>query len=124
MKIIACISLLFITLVSCEQILEERRYQNAQENYTSPYMGKWIGNYSGEGNGTLVLNVKKSGSIEVIRTDSQNQQESYFTNVFEGGSLYGNSSLNSGFTLYGNMEQKSGTWKMGDWKGTWSVTKQ
>ena len=48
----------------------------------------------------------------------------FYTTVYEGGSIYNSPSPNTGFTLYGNMEQKGGTWKQGSSTGTWSVTKQ
>ena len=37
--------IILISMVSCERILEERRSQNEQENYVSPYKGIYVGNY-------------------------------------------------------------------------------
>ncbi len=111
------------SLSSCAEFWRDQEKRIAEENYISPYMGIWNGTYSGDENGTLSLNVKKDGRIEVTRKH-YDSNDIFYTTIYEGGSIYNSPSLNSGFTLYGNMEQKGGTWKMGDWKGSWSVTKQ
>lgn len=120
------ILLLFVVVSSvsssCEHVLEDVRLKEEQAAQTSPYMGRWIGSYSGSENGSLILDIKKSGSVEIIRSGSATQ-DIYYTNVY-GGNIQNTSSPNSGFTLYGNMETHSGTWKMGSSSGTWSVTKQ
>ncbi|WP_313003919.1 hypothetical protein [Chryseobacterium gleum] len=125
MKNIRLFLLLFLisgVLFSCEDILENKRLKEEQDNQTSPYMGRWVGTYTGSENGNLVLDIKKSGSVEVIRTIN-NTQDVYYTNLY-GGAIYNTASPNSGFVLYGNMENHSGTWKMGAGSGNWSVTKQ
>lgn len=108
---------------SCEQILDDMQLKKEQQAQTSAYMGRWSGSYSGDESGTLVLDIKKSGSVEVIRS-SNGVEDRYYTEIFSGASLHVASSPNSGFTLYGNMETHSGTWKMGKSSGTWSVNKQ
>jgi hypothetical protein len=113
-----------LSLISCENILDDAQRKKEQENYTTPFMGKWSGNYTGEQNGTLFLNVSKSGSIEVTRS-SGGSQEVFYTSLLGGGSgsINNTSPSSSGFELYGNLESKSGTWKMGGQKGNWSVAK-
>lgn len=108
---------------SCEHILDDMQLKKEQQAQTSAYMGRWSGSYSGDESGTLVLDIKKSGSVEVIRS-SNGIEDRYYTEIFSGASLQVSSSPNSGFTLYGNMETHSGTWKMGKSSGTWSVNKQ
>jgi len=110
-------------LDSCDNILDNVRSKEEQQAQTSPYMGRWIGNYSGDENGTLVLDIKKSGSVEVIRS-SGGMQDTYYTSLSGGASFFNTPSPNTGFTLFGNMETHSGTWKMSNSKGSWSVTKQ
>jgi len=108
---------------SCEHIMDDMQLKKEQQAQTSAYMGRWSGSYSGDESGTLVLDIKKSGSVEVIRS-SNGVEDRYYTEIFSGASLHVASSPNSGFTLYGNMETHSGTWKMGKSSGTWSVNKQ
>ncbi|AZA54386.1 hypothetical protein [Chryseobacterium sp. G0201] len=104
-----------------QHVLDEIERDKNEENYTSPYMGKWSGSYSGDLSGTLVLNVTKSGSIEGTKV-SQGHQETFYSGLI-GSSLNSTPTSSSGFTLYGNLESKSGTWKMGNLSGTWSVSK-
>jgi len=83
MKNIRLFLLLFLisgVLFSCEDILENKRLKEEQDNQTSPYMGRWVGTYTGSENGNLVLDIKKSGSVEVIRTIN-NTQDVYYTNL-------------------------------------------
>lgn len=108
---------------SCENILDNVRSKEEQQAQTSPYMGRWIGSYSGDENGSLVLDIKKSGSVEVSRS-SGGMQDTYFTSLSGGASFFNTPSPNSGFTLLGNMDTHSGTWKMGNSNGSWTVTKQ
>ncbi|MDQ1096746.1 MULTISPECIES: hypothetical protein [Chryseobacterium] len=123
------IKLLFLSALtvmifnSCEQIIDNMQLKKEQEAQTSAYMGRWVGNYSGDESGSLILDIKKSGSVEVIRS-SNGVEDRYYTDIFSGASLQVTSSPKSGFTLYGNMETHTGTWKMGNSNGTWSVNKQ
>ena len=74
-----------LSLLSCidaDEIVNNIDQHNAEENYTSPYMGKWVGTYSGDAiNGTLILNVSKSGSIEVTRAENGSTGEVYYTGL-------------------------------------------
>lgn len=110
-----------LSVFSCQHVLDEIERDKNEENYTSPYMGKWSGSYSGDQSGTLILNVTKSGSIEGTKV-SQGHQETFYSGLI-GSSINSTSTSSSGFILYGNLESKSGTWKMGSLSGTWSVTK-
>ncbi|GAB0157477.1 hypothetical protein CHRYSEOSP005_27540 [Chryseobacterium sp. Alg-005] len=115
---------LLIGLTSCSHIIDEIDRDREEENYTTPYMGKWQGSYTGDENGTLTMNVNKSGSIEVIRT-SGSFQETFYISLLGGGSgaIYTNTGSASGFIVYGSLESKSGTWIKGNMKGSWSVVK-
>ncbi|WP_147473894.1 hypothetical protein [Chryseobacterium nematophagum] len=113
-------------MFSCSYIVDEMYLHDAQNNYISPYQGKWVGSYIGDMNGTIILNVSKSGDIEVIRLVNGNIEETYFTSLLGGGSgaLNPSPSPISGFRLYGSLETKSGTWKQQNIGGSWTVTKQ
>lgn len=115
---------LLFSFTSCNHIIDEIDRDREEENYTTPYMGKWQGSYTGDENGTLTLNVSKSGSIEVIRT-SGSFQETFYTSLAGGGSgaISTSSGSPSGFIIYGSLETKSGTWVKGNLKGNWSVAK-
>lgn len=117
--IIAPLFLLF----SCSEIVDNIDKNRADENYVSPYMGKWVGAYSGEVSGTLILNVSKSGSVEVTRA-AGDVTEVYYTGFQGSDGALSPSTSPKGFTLYGNLHTKSGTWKLQNWSGSWSVTKQ
>jgi len=113
------------SLFSCQEILDNQRERDEQENYTSPYKGTWIGNYTGQENGTLTLIVAKNGYTEVIKTSQFSDSETFYSGMItDYGALQSVSSQASGFVLYGNLQNKSGTWKKGEWSGNWSLTKQ
>lgn len=118
-KIFSVLSAL-IFLFSCDEIERNRE----QDNYVTPYKGKWVGTYTGDQSGTLVLNVGEKGGVEGTRT-SMEFQENFYTSMNGGGSgaLSTMSPSPSGFILYGSLETKSGTWKMGALKGNWTVVK-
>ncbi|HAT3992651.1 hypothetical protein [Elizabethkingia anophelis] len=110
----------FFMFVSCDSMRE----REAIKNYTSPYMGTYVGELSGNVTGALIINIKKSGSVEVTKTFSGNSETFLQGIVFEGGALEKVSSSSTGFTLYGNLNSKGGTWKQGSWSGSWSVIKK
>lgn len=113
-----------LLLSSCSEIADNIHQNNVQDNYVSPYMGKWMGTYSSnEVSGTLILNVSKSGSVEVTRIADGNE-EVYYTSLQEPGGNLNAAPSPKGFTLYGSLHNKSGTWKLQYWSGNWSVTKQ
>ncbi|WP_260256897.1 hypothetical protein [Elizabethkingia miricola] len=113
------IVLILLMFLSCDSMRE----REAIKNYTSPYMGTYVGGLSGNVTGTLTINIKKSGSVEITKTVSGNSETFLQGIVFEGGALDKVSSPSTGFTLYGNLNSKTGTWTQGSWSGTWSVTK-
>ncbi|KFC21206.1 hypothetical protein [Epilithonimonas lactis] len=113
------ITLLFLT--SCDRIIDNYYEQQAQENYTSPYMGKWVGNYTGQGNGTLIISVAKSGSITGNYGPNNDMVLGF---VLDDGALTPVISETPIFTMYGSLNTKKGTWKNGDLTGDWTLTKQ
>lgn len=43
------------SLLSCSELLENINQRDAENSYTSPYKGAWIGTYSGNESGTLLI---------------------------------------------------------------------
>lgn len=122
LKLLIITPLLFLS--SCSEIEDNLDRKREQENYVSPYMGKWTGTYTGEISGTLILNVSKNGSIEVTRIVDPNVEEVYYANLQSAGSAAISPSTSpKGFVLTGSLETKSGTWKQKYWSGSWSVKK-
>ncbi|WP_312389064.1 hypothetical protein [Chryseobacterium sp.] len=120
MKTIKILTLLLTLnfLFSCDEIERNRQ----EDNYVTPYKGKWVGTYTGDQSGTLVLNVGEKGGIEGVRK-SMEFEETFYTSMQGGGSgaISTMSPSPSGFLLYGSLETKSGTWKMGALQGKWTV---
>lgn len=110
-----------ISLQSCEHILDQAEEKRAQENFTAEFMGKWSGTYSGDLSGSLTVNVAKDASAGVTRI-ANGGTDSYWTSLI-GSSFNTTVKSPQGFIIYGNLQNKSGTWEMGSAKGTWSVTK-
>jgi len=111
-------------MTSCDQILDNYWNRKAKEQYVSPYKGIYKGTYSGDEVGTITIEVTKNGNISLTKTSAFGTEDSFsFGTVMDDGSL-NSVRLQSGFTLLGNLNTKSGTWKMGEWKGNWSVLKQ
>ena len=127
-KAIALFTLsVLITMISCDRMLENYWEQKGIENYTSPYKGTYKGSYSGNESGTLSVEVFKSGSIEVIRTNANNYSETFHGAVNDYGAFNTAYSQNTGFQLEGSISANhstSGTWKMGTQTGSWQLTKQ
>lgn len=116
---LACLS-----LISCDEISDSYWDRKAEENYVSPYKGIYKGNYSGDEEGSLTIEVTKSGAVSVTKISSFGQEEAAFSgSVQDNGSLH-TVTMKSGFTLLGDLTNKTGTWKLGNWKGTWSVKKE
>lgn len=113
--------IMLISLASCDRIIDNYYEQQAQENYTSPYMGKWVGNYTGQGNGTLIISVAKSGSITGNYGPNNDMVLGF---VLDDGALTPVISETPIFTMYGSLNTKKGTWKNGDLTGDWTLTKQ
>lgn len=95
-----------------------------EENYVSPYKGVYKGNYSGDEVGSLTIEVAKNGYISVTKVSQFSTENSFVSGMVRDDGALQSVTLQSGFTLQGNLKTKSGTWKMGDWVGNWSVTKQ
>ncbi|ACU08399.1 hypothetical protein FIC_01957 [Flavobacteriaceae bacterium 3519-10] len=113
-----------LTLFSCDQILDNYWDRKAEENYVSPFKGIYKGNYSGDEVGTLSIEVAKNGYTSVTRIAAFGTEESTFSGMVRDDGALQSVKLESGFTLLGNLNAKSGTWKMGDWNGSWTVQKQ
>lgn len=122
--------LVFISLGSCQQILDNYWDRRAEENYVSPYKGVYVGMYTGSDTGTLRVEISSKDFVEVKR----NRTMDGFTETFEGGMI--SSSFNkvisrsSGFTLLGSVTSNpqntySGTWKIDEGNsGTWTLKKE
>ncbi len=112
------------TLCSCQQIIDNYWERKEEENYTSPFKGKYIGSYNGDEIGTLVLEVDKKGYVTVTRNTVIGVNETFVSGVIQDiGALQAVKSQ-SGFTLLGNINAKTGTWKLEHWQGSWTVVKQ
>lgn len=111
-----------ILLSSCQRIIDEKYKQEQQENYVNPYKGIYVGTYAGQENGSLKIEVYKSGTCSITRSIG-NQTEVITSSVNNNGAFNGYVNTN-GFALLGNLETKSGTWKNQNLSGNWSVVKQ
>jgi len=116
--------IILFCLFSCSELLENIDQRDAENSYTSPYRGVWIGTYSGDENGNLTIEVAKNGYTSVSRTTINGIENSFLSGMVRDDGALQSVSLASGFTLYGNFEKKSGTWKIEGRNGNWSVKKQ
>lgn len=125
MKIRPTLTILSIlSLISCQGIIDNLREEDANENYVSPFKGVYKGNYSGDEVGSLTIEVAQNGYISVTKVSQFSTENSFVSGMVRDDGALQSVTLQSGFTLLGNLKTKSGTWKMGDWVGNWSVTKQ
>ena len=125
MKIRLTLTILSIlSLISCQRIIDNLREEEANENYVSPFKGVYKGNYSGDEVGSLTIEVAQNGYISVTKVSQFSTENSFVSGMVRDDGALQSVTLQSGFTLQGNLKTKSGTWKMGDWIGNWSVTKQ
>lgn len=70
-------------------------------------MGTWIGSYTGSESGIIKIEVKKSGSCDVILRDYNYQtRETFYGAVTDYGAIYSAFSQKTGFKLYGNFVLK------------------
>ncbi|MCD9853487.1 hypothetical protein LUD75_02130 [Epilithonimonas sp. JDS] len=120
-KTILSLLIMFCAFISCDRITDNYYEHQAQENYTSPYMGKWVGSYTGQGSGNITLSVSKSGNITGTYGQNNDALVSY---VYDDGTLQPVLSENYTFFLYGKLKDKKGTWKNGTLSGDWTLTKQ
>lgn len=116
MKKYLFIIVVLLSVLSCDAYWERQN----MKNYDSPYKGNWKATYSGEENGFFTLDINKSGNVFGLR----NNTDHLGGKVYEGGVLMNLHSPTSGFVINGNLETKSGTWKMGSISGTWTIIKQ
>ncbi len=112
-----------LSLVSCQELMDEHWRDKAEENYVNPFQGSYSGSFSGNLNGSLVLNVSKSGNTNIKKTYA-GVTENFSAFVTHDGAFQEGMGSQQDFKLYGNLQTKSGTWKQGSLTGTWSVTKQ
>ena len=125
MKIrLTLIILSILTLISCQRIIDNNREEEVNETYVSPFKGVYKGNYSGDEVGSLTIEVAQNGYISVTKVSQFSTENSFVSGMVRDDGALQSVTLQSGFTLQGNLKTKSGTWKMGDWVGNWSVTKQ
>ncbi len=113
----------YFSLISCQQIMDNYWDRKADGNYTSSYMGVYKGNYSGDENGTLTLEVSEKGYVSLTKV-SPTGTESHTGGIAREDGALQSVALPSGFTLYGNLITKSGTWKSANGQGNWSASKQ
>src|SRR5690606_5874229 len=112
--------ILYFALTSCQQIMDNHWERQELANYDSPYKGNWISSYTGQETGTFVLGINKSGNVFGLRNNADNLGGK----VYEGGVIMNLHSPTSNIHIDGNLETKSGTWKMGSLSGTWTIVKQ
>ncbi|WP_300670784.1 hypothetical protein [Soonwooa sp.] len=122
--ILASLSILF-SFMSCETVVDNLidniGNNHQQNNYTSRYMGNWVGTYAGPESGNVAFKVSKDGTIY---GNYGTAEEVISGSVLDDGGLLSVLSVKSGFHLYANLNQNSGTWKKGDITGTWTFKKQ
>ena len=110
----------FLLFISCDTMRE----REAIENYTSPYMGVYVGRLSSpQVSGTLVIDVKKGGSVEITKTILGESENYIWGTVSDGGAIAYVNSPYTGFVLEGSLNTNNGTWRQGNWSGTWYVIK-
>lgn len=113
---------LSFTVISCGRIIDGYLEEKAKERYTSPFMGKWVGTYTGDESGSLSITVAKSGQISGVYGPYNDE---IFNSVSDDGVLGAISSNNPMFFYFhGNLITKKGTWRRSNLKGEWTITKQ
>lgn len=115
--------LMLLSLVSCDEILDQHRERKQLENYVTPYKGKYIGTINGDMSGNLTVDISKGGTMEVKREIGGQQVMTYQSLLGGGSGVISSPTSFTEFTLIGSFETKSGTWKMGALQGNWSVKK-
>lgn len=110
--------IILISCISCSRLLDQYHENLQISSYTSPFMGKWKGVYSGDINGLLEIDITKEGYV-LGKINSENLSGI----IMESGYML-NTKTSSNFILEGNLNSKNGIWKQQNLKGTWSLTKQ
>jgi len=116
MKKYLFIIMALLSVLSCEAYWERQ----AMKNYESPFKGNWVATYTGDEEGTFILEVGNSGSIFGTR----NTDDYLGGKVLETGALLGLTSPTTGFMIQGNLITKAGNWKIGELSGSWTIEKQ
>ncbi len=80
LKIKTLLLCLFISLQSCQQIIDQAEENKAQENFTSEFMGYYSGSYTGDISGSLTVTVRKDATVEVTRSTAGNP-DTYVTSL-------------------------------------------
>ncbi len=124
MKKILFLLIVATAFVSCDEIIRQNEIKQQQENYTNEFFGKYSGTFSGSSSGTISFDVSKSGNVTVVKTNSGGTSETFYGFVNDYGAFQNTVSPAAGFTLFGNLQTKSGTWKEGSSTGNWVVSKQ
>lgn len=124
------VTLLVLTMVSCQRIVDNYWERKAEENYFSPYQGIYAGAYDGADKGTLRIVISQKNTVTVTRISTVNP----LTEEFYGGMIDASfnqvKSRTSGFTILGNVISNSqntfsGTWKIDEGTtGNWTLKKQ
>ncbi len=118
------------SLFSCQQIVDNYWERKAEENYSSPYKGVYIGTYSGSDQGTLHIEISAKNFVEVKRISTLSAVNETFEGGMIGASFNQVQSRISGFAILGNVIRSpentySGTWKIDEGNsGTWILKKQ
>ncbi|WP_407402841.1 hypothetical protein [Chryseobacterium sp.] len=73
--------------------------------------------------GNLTVDISKSRTLEVKREIGGQQVTTYQFLQSGASGVISSPTSNTEFTLIGNFETKSGTWKMGANQGSWTVKK-
>lgn len=108
-----------VWLFSCNEMIDNYYRVKEEENYVSPYRGRWSGVYTGAHvNGTFKMEVARSGRVEIERYLDSVFQEKVSGYVLHHGGIYPIHSSSSGFTFYGSLLERKGTWKQYDKSGT------
>lgn len=63
-----------VSLQSCDTVLDRIHENQEEQNYVSPFKGKYTGTYTGNMSGNLVINVGEKGGVEVTRTTPDSQE--------------------------------------------------
>ena len=116
MKKYLFIIMALLSVLSCEAYWERQ----AMKNYESPFKGNWEAKYSGDEQGTFILEISNSGSI----LSTRNTDDFLGGKVLETGALLDLTSPTTGFMIQGNLIAKTGNWKMGESSGSWTIEKQ
>lgn len=127
---LSLIVLVFLSMVSCQQMIDNYWEKETQENYVSPYMGIYVGTYDGSDKGTLRIEISRENTVIVTRISTQYPLSEEFYGGMIEASFNQVKSRTSGFTILGNVINNpqntfTGTWKIDEGNsGSWTLKKQ